>query len=184
MIKFSGATYEGTWKDDLQHGKGIERWTDSSFFEGKFTIHKTKASTSTEKNTVKESFSGPMDQFTSANSKKTTLTALENTFGPIKDTMKENGKIIKGNITNIILKTRQRKICLEWWQNLRGRLYRRYETGPGHVNLPWWAPIRGFLEPGQIKWRWVLHHEKWARMQRFLERRKKNKMTLIFGINR
>lgn len=28
--------YEGEWKDDLQHGKGVETWTDKSRFEGEY----------------------------------------------------------------------------------------------------------------------------------------------------
>jgi hypothetical protein len=32
----NGAKYEGEWKDDFQHGFGIEIWTDDSIFEGYF----------------------------------------------------------------------------------------------------------------------------------------------------
>jgi hypothetical protein len=30
----SGASYEGEWKDDLQHGFGIEIWTDNTKYKG------------------------------------------------------------------------------------------------------------------------------------------------------
>mgnify|MGYP002628797184 CR=1 FL=1 len=30
----SGANYDGEWKDDMQHGYGVELWNDSSRFEG------------------------------------------------------------------------------------------------------------------------------------------------------
>ena len=28
--------YEGTWKDDKQHGKGIEIWPDNAKYEGEY----------------------------------------------------------------------------------------------------------------------------------------------------
>jgi hypothetical protein len=28
--------YEGEWKDDLQHGRGVETWTDKSRYEGEY----------------------------------------------------------------------------------------------------------------------------------------------------
>ena len=32
----NGALYQGCWKDDLQHGKGKEVWTDGSTYEGMY----------------------------------------------------------------------------------------------------------------------------------------------------
>lgn len=32
----NGARYEGQWKDDLQHGYGIETWNDGSKYEGNY----------------------------------------------------------------------------------------------------------------------------------------------------
>jgi len=32
----NGATYEGDWKNDLQHGKGVEFWNDNSRYEGEY----------------------------------------------------------------------------------------------------------------------------------------------------
>ena len=31
-VHMNGARYEGMWKDDLQHGKGEESWTDGSVY--------------------------------------------------------------------------------------------------------------------------------------------------------
>ena len=30
----NGARYEGTWKDDLQDGAGVETWSDGSKYSG------------------------------------------------------------------------------------------------------------------------------------------------------
>lgn len=30
----TGSNYDGEWKDDMQHGYGVELWVDSSRFEG------------------------------------------------------------------------------------------------------------------------------------------------------
>jgi len=30
----NGSTYEGYWKDDLQHGRGKETWTNNSYYDG------------------------------------------------------------------------------------------------------------------------------------------------------
>ena len=32
----SGGSYTGYWENDLQHGKGIEKWQDDSYYEGEF----------------------------------------------------------------------------------------------------------------------------------------------------
>jgi hypothetical protein len=34
----NGAKYEGMWRDDLQHGKGVETWTDGSKYEGEYAF--------------------------------------------------------------------------------------------------------------------------------------------------
>jgi len=34
--RMGGATYKGQWKNDQQHGKGIEKWFDNSTYEGEF----------------------------------------------------------------------------------------------------------------------------------------------------
>lgn len=35
-IHINGAKYEGNWKDNVQHGFGIENWNDNSKFEGHY----------------------------------------------------------------------------------------------------------------------------------------------------
>ena len=30
----NGATYEGQWKEDKQHGKGVETWPDGARYDG------------------------------------------------------------------------------------------------------------------------------------------------------
>jgi hypothetical protein len=32
----NGAQYKGEWRDDLQHGEGVETWTDKSRYEGEY----------------------------------------------------------------------------------------------------------------------------------------------------
>jgi hypothetical protein len=34
----NGAKYIGQWKDDLQHGIGIETWTDNSKYQGQYSF--------------------------------------------------------------------------------------------------------------------------------------------------
>ena len=31
-----GVTYKGQWKEDKQHGKGIEMWPDGAVYEGAY----------------------------------------------------------------------------------------------------------------------------------------------------
>ena len=31
-----GAKYEGDWKEDKQHGKGVETWTDEAVYKGEY----------------------------------------------------------------------------------------------------------------------------------------------------
>lgn len=35
-IHYDGATYEGNWEKDKQHGKGKETWPDGSTYEGDY----------------------------------------------------------------------------------------------------------------------------------------------------
>jgi hypothetical protein len=35
-----GAVYEGEWKDDQQHGYGVEKWVDESKYEGYYVMGK------------------------------------------------------------------------------------------------------------------------------------------------
>lgn len=35
-ISSDGSVYKGEWKNDLQHGFGVETWPDGSIFKGEY----------------------------------------------------------------------------------------------------------------------------------------------------
>ena len=40
-MHYDGAIYEGSWKEDKQHGHGVETWPDEARYEGAY-INGTK----------------------------------------------------------------------------------------------------------------------------------------------
>jgi hypothetical protein len=36
MIRSSGETYKGKWKNGLKHGKGVQKWKDGQYYDGEW----------------------------------------------------------------------------------------------------------------------------------------------------
>lgn len=69
-IHVNGAKYEGEWKDDLQHGYGVERWYHKFInFKG-LMDRNTKVITKKAKNMDKAPIAGVTDQSTVATGTK------------------------------------------------------------------------------------------------------------------
>ena len=92
--RIGGARYEGEWKQDLQHGQGVEVWPDGAKYEVSLNI-KNRADTRTARNTAREYLPSLMEATIKATLLRTRLLAMANIIGRTENLTKDNGTTAK-----------------------------------------------------------------------------------------